>query len=91
MSMTLNPKTATITDSQTTIIEASSARDSIVICSALTSNNCFIAYETAVPEVDKGIILYAGEKLTLNGKAARYKITGICDSGETATLTIQEA
>ena len=88
MSMTLNPKSVNVTDAGETLLEASAARTEIILTNA-GANNAFLCIGTDAV-VDKGIILYAYSNLSLSKKASRQKITAICDSAETATITIQE-
>ena len=60
-----------------------------IILTNAGANNAFLCIGTDAV-VDKGIILYAYSNLSLSKKASRQKITAICDSAETATITIQE-
>lgn len=87
---TLNPKSISVTDSATEIITASAARHEIIISNAMTGDTVFLSFETAIPIVNKGVPVYAGEKASFSGKHAQMKISGICDTSGTSTLMIQE-
>ena len=89
MAKTLNPKNVDVTDSATEIIAASAARHEIIISNSISGSTVFISFE-ADPIVDKGVPLFAGEKMSFAGKHAQMKISGICDTLGTATVLIQE-